>query len=61
MSKDDKGEIQIVISADNGKVKIDFGIHVAWISMNYNQAIEFAELLKQKARDAQDEWRKTSN
>lgn len=60
-SKSDDGEIQIVITSEDGKVKVDFGSPVLWIAMSYTQAIEFASLLKEKARAAQDEWRQNSN
>ena len=56
LNQNDEGEIMFAVAADKskGKVLINFGKPVAWIGMDREQAIEFANLLKQKADDLLD-------
>jgi hypothetical protein len=45
----DEGEIQYAVSSSKGKVIVTWGKPVEWIGMNPQQAIEFANSLKQHA------------
>ena len=54
LQADDDGEIKIGIAADpkKGVVIIDFGAPVTWIGFTADQAIDIAEMLHAKAREA---------
>ena len=46
----DEGEIKMAVTSHEGKVIINFGKSVAFLGMNSDQAIYFADLLKQHAK-----------
>lgn len=49
--EDDEGEIKIAITSEDGKVIINFGLPIAWVGMNPDQAIQLSESLKRAAED----------
>ena len=54
LNKDDEGGINILISAENGRVRIDFGKPLEWIAMNYVQALGLADVIIKKARELEN-------
>lgn len=53
LNADDKGGLNVAIADDGrGNIIIDFGHEVAWIAMSKVQAIEFANLIIDKAERA---------
>lgn len=47
----DRGEVQAALTVDreNGRLHIDFGTELSWLSMNAEQALAFAEQLRRRA------------
>ena len=52
LTKHDEGGIQFAVGVKDGKVVLDFGTPVAWLGMNPGDALQLAELLIQRARQA---------
>jgi hypothetical protein len=53
---DDEGALACAIAADkqHGRVRLDFGKLIAWFSVTPEEAVQLAELLIAKAREATD-------
>jgi len=52
LTPQDEGGIQFAIGVQDGKVCIDFGTPVHWLGMEPGDALQLAESLIQKARQA---------
>ncbi len=50
-SEDDEGALRFGIAVKDKTVLINFGRPVAWIGLDKNGAIEFAETILRRARD----------
>ncbi len=55
LNQTDEGEIKIAITAQDGKVIINFGTPVAWFGMNPTQARQLAESLRKNSYLAQNQ------
>lgn len=53
ISKDDQGELRVVISADRKSkiVKIYFGKSVDWLGLPKHEALKWAKVIKEKAEE----------
>lgn len=47
----DEGELRVAVSTDliHQRIRVDFGKMLSWVSMTPEQAIQFAEVLRQRA------------
>lgn len=52
MTPQDEGSIQFAVGVKDGKVCVDFGTPVAWVGMNPGDALQLAETLIKRAREA---------
>lgn len=51
LTPSDEGELRFAVGVEYGKVVIHFGKEVAWIGMEAEQALELAEIIKEKANN----------
>ena len=55
LNEKDEGEIRTAIGVVDGNVVIDFGTPVTWMAMPPGQAIEIANALMKKTKEAKEE------
>jgi hypothetical protein len=49
LDETDEGDLRLMVSSDDGNVRIDFGKHVAWLGFPKDQAVDFAMLILKHA------------
>ncbi len=52
INKDDEGALAFMIGVEDGKVVLKFPKPVAWLGMPPEQAVQLAQILIQRAREA---------
>lgn len=61
LNKDDEGGVRIAIGILDNTVIIDFGTHVTWLGMDYIQALQLADSIKEKALFLQTQHKGNKN
>ena len=56
MSKEDEG-VEVTISTEYGRIRLEFKKPLQWISMNYIQAIGLADIIIKKAKELEPGWK----